>query len=119
MVRRRKGLVLGVYSAKGGVGKTTTVANVGTALASFGKKVLVVDGNFFTPNLGYHFGIFNSSPGVQEVLEERVGLEEAIVPHPSGVDVLPSSIPPRRGFKGGAWKRMVSSARYDLSLIHI
>ena len=32
-----------ITSGKGGVGKTTTVANIGTGLAMLGRKVVVVD----------------------------------------------------------------------------
>ena len=35
--------VIVITSGKGGVGKTTTVANIGTGLAAMGKKVAVVD----------------------------------------------------------------------------
>src|SRR5207245_11494960 len=35
--------VITITSGKGGVGKTTTTANLGTALAMMGKKVAVVD----------------------------------------------------------------------------
>ena len=35
--------VIVVTSGKGGVGKTTTCANVGTGLAKLGKKVLLID----------------------------------------------------------------------------
>ena len=35
--------VIVITSGKGGVGKTTTVANIGTGLAMLGKKVVVVD----------------------------------------------------------------------------
>ena len=39
------GKTIGVISIKGGVGKTTTVVNLGSVLASeFNKKVLIVDG---------------------------------------------------------------------------
>ena len=35
--------VIVVTSGKGGVGKTTTSANVGTGLAAMGKKVILMD----------------------------------------------------------------------------
>lgn len=35
--------VIVITSGKGGVGKTTTVANIGTGLAMLSKKVVVVD----------------------------------------------------------------------------
>lgn len=46
-----------VTSGKGGVGKTTTTANVGTALASMGKSVVVVDGDTGLRNLDVLMGL--------------------------------------------------------------
>ncbi len=37
------GEVIVITSGKGGVGKTTTTANIGTALAMMGKKVVLLD----------------------------------------------------------------------------
>ena len=45
------GEVIVITSGKGGVGKTTTVANIGTGLAMMGKKTVVVDTDIGLRNL--------------------------------------------------------------------
>ncbi|MEM3085975.1 MAG: P-loop NTPase [Halobacteria archaeon] len=70
--------VLAVLSGKGGVGKTTTVANLGAALAARGSRVVAVDMNWTTPNLGYHLGVDAPTVPLDEVLAGRGGLEGAL-----------------------------------------
>lgn len=53
------GVSIVITSGKGGVGKTTTTANLGTALASRGKKVVVVDGDTGLRNLDVLMGLEN------------------------------------------------------------
>ena len=51
--------VIVVTSGKGGVGKTTTTANIGTALAMAGKKVVLVDADIGLRNLDLVMGLEN------------------------------------------------------------
>ena len=53
------GQVITVTSGKGGVGKTTTTANLGVALASQQKKVAVVDADIGLRNLDVVMGLEN------------------------------------------------------------
>lgn len=85
--------IIGIIAVKGGVGKTTTVANLGVVLNNyFGKKVLVVDANFSGPNLGIHFGISDLDYTLHEVLEGKISMQKAIYKHDSGLDILPASL---------------------------
>ncbi|MBI4363007.1 MAG: AAA family ATPase [Euryarchaeota archaeon] len=87
--------IIGVVSGKGGVGKTTTVTNLGISMAQeFNKRVLVVDGNLVAPNLGFHFGIYHYTRTLSDVLMRECNVEEAIQVHPSGVHVLPAVLTP-------------------------
>lgn len=53
------GEVIVITSGKGGVGKTTTTANIGTGLASLGKKVCLVDADIGLRNLDVVLGLEN------------------------------------------------------------
>lgn len=79
---------------KGGVGKTTTVANLGAALASLGKRVLVVDVDP-QANLTTHLDEGRPKDGatVYEVLTGRATVAEAVSPTAEeNLFLLPSSI---------------------------
>lgn len=53
------GEVLVITSGKGGVGKTTATANIGTGLALLGKKVVMVDTDIGLRNLDVVLGLEN------------------------------------------------------------
>lgn len=74
------GISIVVTSGKGGVGKTTTTANLGTALAALGKKVVVVDGDTGLRNLDVLMGLENRIVyTIIDVIENRCRLKQALI----------------------------------------
>jgi chromosome partitioning protein len=73
--------ILAMANQKGGVGKTTTAINLGTALAAIGERVLIVDldpqGNAST---GLGIDRRNRNCSTYDVLVGEASLREAVVP---------------------------------------
>ncbi|MDP1695537.1 MAG: cell division ATPase MinD [archaeon] len=84
--------VITITSGKGGVGKTTTAINLGAALNSFGKEVIIVDGNLTTPNVGLHLGAPIVPISLNHVLSGKASVADAIYEHESGTKIIPSSL---------------------------
>lgn len=77
----RLGRAIVLTSGKGGVGKTTTTANLGTALADRGARVVLVDADIGLRNLDIVLGLESRvKHHLLDVLEERASLDEALVP---------------------------------------
>jgi len=74
------GRAIVITSGKGGVGKTTTTANVGSALAAMGKRVVLVDADVGLRNLDVVLGLESRiKHHLLDVLEEKATLDEALV----------------------------------------
>ena len=74
------GRVIVITSGKGGVGKTTTSANIGTALAKLGNKVVLIDTDIGLRNLDLLLGLENRIVyTIVDVVEERCKLKQALV----------------------------------------
>jgi len=74
------GRVIVVTSGKGGVGKTTSTANIGTALAKNGAKVALIDTDIGLRNLDLLMGLENRIVyTIVDVIEERCKLNQALV----------------------------------------
>lgn len=74
------GKVIVVTSGKGGVGKTTSTANIGTALAKNGSKVVVIDTDIGLRNLDLLMGLENRIVyNLIDVIDKRCKLPQALV----------------------------------------
>ena len=88
------GEVIVITSGKGGVGKTTTVANIGTGLAMMGKKTVVVDTDIGLRNLDVVLGLENRIVyNLVDVVNGSCRLKQALIKdkrHPE-LYLLPSA----------------------------
>lgn len=76
----KMGEAIVVTSGKGGVGKTTTTANLGTALALMEKKVCLIDTDIGLRNLDVVMGLENRIIyDIVDVIEGRCKLKQALI----------------------------------------
>ena len=74
------GEVIVITSGKGGVGKTTTTANLGSALAMRGKKVVLLDTDIGVRNLDVVMGLENRIVyDIVDVIEGKCKLRQALI----------------------------------------
>ena len=74
------GEVIVVTSGKGGVGKTTTTANIGTGLALMGKSVVLIDTDIGLRNLDVVLGLENRIVyDLVDVVEENCRIKQALI----------------------------------------
>ena len=91
--------VITVSNQKGGTAKTTSCVNLGIGLASAGKKVLLIDTD---PQGSLSISLGYSEPDAMEktlatlmmniVNDEEFCLEDVMLHHEEGVDIIPSNI---------------------------
>ncbi|MEA3255891.1 MAG: AAA family ATPase [Candidatus Altiarchaeota archaeon] len=88
------GKIIGVISVKGGVGKTTTVANLGAVLSNeFSVRCVVIDANVSVPNLGLHLNITEPEVTLQDILmDENSSISDAVYEHDSGLHIVPTAL---------------------------
>jgi pilus assembly protein CpaE len=88
----RNGRIVTVFSAKGGVGKTTIATNLGVYLASIGNRVLLVDLDLAFGDVAISLQLTPSrSTSDLIAMSDRIdaqGLASAVTHHDSGLDTL-------------------------------
>lgn len=87
-----EGKIIAVASGKGGTGKTVSTLNIGMALHKLGKDVLIVDGDLQDPNIGVNLGIYSPQVTINEAVERKQNILEALYIHDSGLRVIPASL---------------------------
>jgi len=91
--------IIAITNQKGGVGKTTTCANLGIGLAREGRRVLLIDGD---PQASLTISLGHPQPDelpttltdiLNKILDEKpLQSREGILRHEEGIDLMPSSI---------------------------
>ena len=118
-----RGQCIAVVSGKGGTGKTSLTAGVGTALAQQGHRVLCVDCDIGLRNLDLALGLTDRAlMDFSDVALHRCSLESAVVAHPDVPNLYLLTAPVRlRGpaITEGDFRQMLEKIRqnFDFCLL--
>ncbi|WP_256296136.1 cell division ATPase MinD [Haloarchaeobius salinus] len=84
--------VYAIASGKGGVGKTTTTVNLGTALAGAGNRVVIVDVDLGMANLAGFVSLSPEDTTLHQVLAGEADVTDATYELADGIWAVPSGI---------------------------
>ena len=116
------GQVIAVVSGKGGTGKTSFTALVGSALAEMGHRTLCLDCDVGLRNLDLALGMSDSAlMDFTDVIAGRATLEQAAVRHPYGcrLYLLTAPIGLHEDIRTSEMKRLLDEVRQKLGQIDV
>ncbi len=121
-----KGLVVAIFGAKGGIGKTTIATNLGLALASnLGQSSVLLDGDNSFGDVAAMLDL-KADPSIVDAVRDidkvdRTNINDYLVRHESGIWVLPA---PRdslqwRGLTPDSYRKILGivSRQFDIILV--
>jgi pilus assembly protein CpaE len=119
------GMVIAVFSPKGGVGKTTVAVNLAVAAVSeLGKKVVVVDGSFQFGDVGVLLNLNPKNKSIADLIPEvEAGEVESIdtfvINHSAGIRVLLAPPSPEMAelITPSGVKKVIEALRRDHDLV--
>jgi pilus assembly protein CpaE len=119
------GLIVAVFSPKGGVGRTTVAVNLAVAAATeLGKKVVIMDGSFQFGDVGVLLNLNPKSKSIAELIPELdagelESLDSFLINHTAGIRVLlaPPSPETAEMITAPAVKRVLETLRRDHDLV--
>jgi pilus assembly protein CpaE len=124
---REPGIVVAVFSPKGGVGRTTVSVNMAVAAATeLGKDVVLVDGSFQFGDVGVLLNLNPKNKSIADLIPELEAgesdsLETFVINHSSGIGVLLAPPSPEMAelITPGGIKRVLEAlrARHDLVVV--
>jgi flagellar biosynthesis protein FlhG len=88
--RNTRSRVIAITSGKGGVGKTSIVANLGYAFTKLGKKVLILDADLGLGNLDVLLGLAPKY-NLSHVVTDEKKIEDILIEGPGNMKILPAS----------------------------
>lgn len=114
------GTSLSIISGKGGVGKTFLSINLSLAMAQFGRKILLVDGNVEQPNVGLGLNVDFVENSIHDYLAGKKTHEDIISSYHS-IDVIYGDVDPKalHGVDTQRFRELLKSLRdrYDVIVV--
>jgi len=85
---RSKMRVIAVTSGKGGVGKTSFTVNLALALAEYGQRIVILDGDLGLANVDIAFGL-TARYTIEHLLSGEKTIEQILLTGPWGIGIIP------------------------------